>query len=233
MINIDKPYKQVNNHSDSHNKPLRNVWLVEDNTSYRESIGLIIDQAEGFICLQQFSAWEKAGKKLEENTGSPPDIILSDIGLPGMSGIEGAALARKKAPGTPVIMLTVHDEDEKVFDAICAGAVGYLLKSATELEIIEAMEQALKGGSPMNAGIARKVLQMFARLNTPAKQYDLTDREKEILILITEGHTKKAISLELNISFHTVDSHIRHIYEKLEVNCRSDAVAKAIRERLI
>lgn len=223
----------VNSHSDSNIKPLRKVWLVEDNASYRESIGLIIDQSERFICTEQFSAWEKPGKKLQKTTGSPPHIILSDIGLPGMSGIEGAALVREKAPGIPVIMLTVHDEDEKVFDAICAGAVGYLLKSATELEIIEAMEQALNGGSPMNAGIARKVLDMFTRLNTPAKQYDLTAREKEILILITDGHTKKAISLKLNISFHTVDTHIRHIYEKLEVNCRSDAVAKAIRERLI
>lgn len=223
----------MNTPSDSHSKPLRTVWLVEDNASYRESIGLIIDQAEGFVCTKQFSSWEKAEQHLKNPDGLRPDIILSDIGLPGMSGIEGVALVREKEPDIPVIMLTVHDEDDKVFDAICAGAVGYLLKSATEVEIIEAMEQALGGGSPMNAGIARKVLDRFAALTTPKKEYDLTEREKEILVYVTKGHTKKAISLELNISFHTVDTHIRHIYKKLEVNCRSDAVAKAIRERLI
>ena len=170
---------------------------------------------------------------LEDPEELLPDIILSDIGLPGMNGIEGVARAGKVAQDIPVIMLTVHDEDDKVFDAICAGAVGYLLKSATEVEIIGAMKQALAGGSPMNAGIARKVLDRFARMTSPKKKYYLTDREKEILEFITEGHTKKAISIELNISFHTVDTHIRNIYKKLEVNCRSDAVAKAIRERLI
>lgn len=217
----------------SRNKPLWSVWLVEDNANYRESICLIIDHAEGFACADQFSTWEKAERQLRNPDQKSPDIILSDIGLPGMSGIEGVARAGKTVPDVPVIMLTVHEEDEKVFDAICAGAVGYLLKSATETEIVEAMEQALNGGSPMNAGIARKVLDRFAMLTAPKKQYDLTSREKEILMLITEGHTKKAISLELNISFHTVDTHIRHIYKKLKVNCRSDAVAKAIRERLI
>lgn len=211
----------------------KSVWLVEDNTSYRESIDLIVNQSKSFICNAQFSSWEKAIKMLEDPEELLPDIILSDIGLPGMNGIEGVARAGKVAQDIPVIMLTVHDEDDKVFDAICAGAVGYLLKSATEVEIIGAMKQALAGGSPMNAGIARKVLDRFARMTSPKKKYYLTDREKEILEFITEGHTKKAISIELNISFHTVDTHIRNIYKKLEVNCRSDAVAKAIRERLI
>lgn len=223
----------MTSHSVSRITPPQKVWLIEDNTSYRDSIALIIDQSEDYYCLRQFSVWEKAIKQLENPKSALPDIILSDIGLPGMSGIEGVILARKEKPDIPVIMLTVHDEDDKVFDAICAGAVGYLLKSATEEEIIEAMEQALNGGSPMNASIARKVLDMFAGMNSPAKHYDLTDREKEILKFVTNGHTKKAIGLELNISFHTVDSHVRHIYEKLEVNCRSDAVAKAIRERLV
>jgi len=223
----------MNSHVDSRKTPTRKVWLIEDNTSYRESIALIIDQTEDYSCLQQFSCWEKAIKKIENLDSLLPDIILSDIGLPGMSGIEGVMLAHKEKPDIPIIMLTVHDEDDNVFDAICAGAVGYLLKSATEEEIIEAIEQALKGGSPMNASIARKVLDMFAGMNTPTQKYDLTDREKEILKFVTNGHTKKAIGIELNISFHTVDSHIRHIYEKLEVNCRSDAVAKAIRERLV
>ncbi len=215
----------------NHNDQDKDVWLIEDNTTYRESIELIIDNAPGYLCTGQFSSWEKA---LETLTGVyQPDIILSDIGLPGMSGIEGAACARKKIPGAPVIMLTVHDEDDKVFDAICAGASGYLLKSATEVEITEALYQALSGGSPMNPHIARKVLEMFSEMNNPDQQYDLTGREKEVLTHIVNGMTKKAMALELGISFHTVDAHVRHIYEKLQVNCRSDAVAKAIREKLI
>lgn len=209
----------------------KTVWLIEDNTSYRESIALAINQVHGFDCIRQFSRWEPADTALSEAT--PPDIILSDIGLPGIDGIKGVARARKKAPSIPILMLTVHDEDDNVFDAICAGADGYLLKSATEKEIIDALEQVLQGGSPMNARIARKVLHMFAQMNAPQEEYDLTDREKEILAHITEGATKKAIALELNISFHTVDSHVRHIYKKLQVNCRTDAVAKAIREKLI
>lgn len=214
------------------NDVIRNrVWLIEDNRSYRESIALIIDQTSDFSCARQFVDWEKAATALGEF--SPPDIILSDIGLPGMSGIQGAALAHEQVPDVPVIMLTVHDEDDNIFNAICAGACGYLLKSATETEIIGALKQALKGGSPIDARIARKVLAMFARMNTADKQYDLTVREEEVLGYIINGSTKKAIALELDLSFHTVDTHIRHIYKKLHVNCRSDAVAKAIREKLI
>jgi DNA-binding NarL/FixJ family response regulator len=207
------------------------IWIIEDNTTYRETIALVIDETPGFQCTKQFNDWEKPAKLLSEITR--PDIILSDIGLLGMSGIEGAALAHKKTPDVPVIMLTVHDEDDHIFDAICAGASGYLLKSATETEIIDGLKQALQGGSPMNIHIARKVLTMFAGMNTTEKHYNLTERELEILNFIIGGTTKKAIALELNISFHTVDSHVRHIYKKLQVNCRSDAVAKAIREKLV
>ncbi len=218
---------------DSSNNEVKDyrVWIIEDNTAYRETIAMVIDETPDFQCTRQFNNWEKPAKLLSETTR--PDIILSDIGLPGMSGIEGAAIAHKKSPDIPVIMLTVHDEDGNIFDAICAGASGYLLKSATETEIIEAIEQALKGGSPMNTQIARKILTMFAGMNTAEKRYNLTDRELEILNFIIDGATKKAIALELGISFHTVDSHVRHIYKKLQVNCRSDAVAKAIREKLV
>lgn len=214
-----------------HSDQFKTVWLIEDNSTYRESIELIIDNATGYLCGRQFASWEQAADALSES--KLPDIILSDIGLPGMNGIEGVVHARKKVPEIPIIMLTVHDEDDKVFDAICAGASGYLLKSATEVEIIDALKQVWNGGSPMNPHIARKVMEMFAEMNTPDQQYDLTDREKEVLTHIVDGTTKKAIALELDISFHTVDTHVRHIYEKLQVNCRSDAVAKAIRQKLI
>lgn len=213
------------------NNQVKTVWLIEDNISYRESIGLIIDNTPGYLCERQFSSWEKGKEALADSR--PPDIILSDIGLPGMNGIKGVAYARKEIPGIPIIMLTVHDDDDKVFDAICAGASGYLLKSGTEVEITEALDQVFSGGSPMNPHIARKVLDMFSNMHNPDQQYDLTDREQEVLTHIVDGTTKKATALKLDISFHTVDMHVRRIYEKLQVNCRSDAVAKAIREKLV
>jgi len=213
------------------NKDHYNVWLVEDNQSYRESICLMINDLDAFYCGQQFSNWEDALKMLKN--GSCSDIILSDIGLPGIDGITGVTKMRSVNPDVPVIMLTVFDDDDKVFEAICAGANGYLLKTATEEEIARALRQALNGGAPLNAQIAGKILSMFSGLKSKRKTYDLTRREKQILGLVTKGRTKKAIAIELNISYHTVDTHIRHIYKKLQVNCRSEAVAKAIRERLI
>jgi len=194
---------------------------------------MMINALENFSCTKEFSNWEDALNLLQN--GAIPDLILSDIGLPGTDGITGVAKMRDLAPDIPVIMLTVFDEDDKVFEAICAGANGYLLKTASNEEIVQSLRQALRGGSPLNAQIAGKILSMFSNLKKGKQTYDLTAREKEILGLVAMGHTKKAIGLELDISYHTVDTHVRHIYKKLQlqVNCRSEAVAKAIRERLI
>jgi len=171
---------------------------------------MMINALENFSCTKEFSNWEDALNLLQN--GEIPDLILSDIGLPGTDGITGVAKMRDLAPDIPVIMLTVFDEDE---------------------EIVQSLRQALRGGSPLNAQIAGKILSMFSNLKKGKQTYDLTAREKEILGLVAMGHTKKAIGLELDISYHTVDTHVRHIYKKLQVNCKSEAVAKAIRERLI
>jgi len=168
--------------------------------------------------------------------GLVPDIVLMDIGLPGMSGIEGVRHLRSSAPTARVIILTIHDEDEKVFEALCAGASGYLLKPTSPQGIVEAIHQVQRGAAPINAYIARKVLTMFARLSplpAPATGYGLTRREKEILQLLVDGLTLRQIAAQLNVSFHTVDNHVRNIYDKLHVHSRSGAVAKALKERLL
>lgn len=207
------------------------VWLVEDNNSYRETVAMVVDQVPGMRCTGSFHSGERLLNALAHY--DHPDIILSDINMPGIGGIEMVRRTKIINPDIHVVMLTVHDEDDKVFDAICSGATGYLLKTASDLDIREAIELVVSGGAPVNARIARKVLHMFSQIRSPRQEYNLTEREQEILTLIVEGQTKKAIAIELNISFHTVDSHLRHIYEKLHVNCRSDAVAKAVKENLV
>ena len=159
-------------------------------------------------------------------------MILSDVALPGMNGIAGIRQIKACAPGIHVIMLTVYDEHEKVLN-ICVGASGYLLKNSSEETITAAIQEVLRGGAPMNPRVARLVLDMFTRMApAPAKDYGLSEREKQILELMVKGMIKKEIADQLSISYHTVDNHLRNIYGKLHVNTRGGAVAKAVREKL-
>jgi len=207
------------------------LWVIEDNDTYRNAIAELVDSTEGMRCTHAFQSCEKALKTLEDEFA--PEIILMDIGLPGMSGIEGLGRIKAISPSTELIMLTVFDDEKKIFEAICAGASGYLLKSAQPHEIIEAVHQVLVGGAPMDARIARKVLDMFSRLSLPTEEYGLTGREKEILRLIVDGLTAKGIAEKLFLSFRTIDTHVKNIYTKLHVHSRSGAVAKTFRERLL
>ncbi len=207
------------------------LWVIEDNESYRNTIGALIDSTEGMRCTHAFQSCEKTLKALEDEFA--PEIILMDIGLPGISGIEGLRRIKAISPSTGVIMLTVFDDEKQIFEAICSGASGYLLKSAQPLEIIGAVRQVLGGGAPIDARIARKVLDMFSRLSVPTGEYGLTGREKEILHLMVDGLTAKDIAERLFLSFRTVDTHVKNIYTKLQVHSRSGAVAKAFRERLL
>ena len=207
------------------------LWVIEDNDTYRNAIAELVDSTEGMRCTHAFQSCEKALKTLEDEFA--PEIILMDIGLPGMSVIEGLGRIKAISPSTELIMLTVFDDEKKIFEAICAGASGYLLKSAQPHEIIEAVHQVLVGGAPMDARIARKVLEMFSRLSLPTEEYGLTGREKEILRLIVDGLTAKGIAEKLFLSFRTIDTHVKNIYTKLHVHSRSGAVAKAFRERLL
>jgi DNA-binding NarL/FixJ family response regulator len=162
-----------------------------------------------------------------------PEIFFVDIGLPGMSGIEGIQQIKRISPTSHIIIITVYDDDQKVFNALCAGASGYLLKSSPDEKIIEAITDVLNGGAPMNAQIARKALNVFLNRTSTVDDYGLTNREKDILGLVVEGLPKKQIADHLHISYYTVDTHIKNIYAKLHVQSSTGAVSKALKERLI
>ena len=211
------------------------VWIVEDDTFYRSTVAGLINEIEGMRCPHAFTTCEAAIAMLEEGEATDlPDIILMDIGLPGgMNGVDGTRLIKAIIPTTQIIMLTVHEDNDTIFEAICSGASGYLLKTVKAKRILDAIDEVRGGGAPMNAQIARRVLNMFTQLVTPAYDYDLTEREKQILELLVESSSKAQIAEKLYLSPYTVDTHIKNIYAKLHVHSRSDAVAKALRERLI
>jgi DNA-binding NarL/FixJ family response regulator len=206
-------------------------WVVEDNPAFRKTIVDLINQSENLFCEKSFSDCREILNTLQ-NTQAP-NVILMDIGLPGMSGLECIKRLKGLISSTEIIMLTIHDDDENVFRAICYGAAGYLLKSTPAQKLIESLREISNGGAPINPRIARRILEMFSKSNAPAGDYNLTDREKEILRLMLDGLTKQNIADELTVSYHTIDTHIKNIYAKLQVHSRSGAVAKALKERLV
>lgn len=207
------------------------VWIVEDNTYLRETIAELIDERPSMRCTLAAGSCEEALAVLER--GDVPQVVLMDLGLPGMSGQEGIRHIKNVSPTTHLVVLTVREDDEDVFLALCSGACGYLLKPASGSRIIDAIETALDGGAPMSPFIARKVLRLFRDHIRPRVDYGLTDREREILQLLVDEYTQKEIAAQLFISPHTVDTHLRNIYAKLEVHSRSGAIVKALRERLL
>ena len=206
------------------------VWLVEDNHTFRNVVARVLGQVDGLECSRQFSNAEDALDALAG--GGVPDVILLDVELPGQSGLEAVRKIKAICPSTRVVMLTVFEDHEKVFKAICAGASGYLLKTAPVERIVESIHEALTGGAPMTPRVAKSVLDMFTDLVKPKQEYGLTAREQKILELMTQGLAKKQIADKLEISYHTVDTHLRNIYTKLHVHSSTGAVAKAIKERL-
>ena len=219
------------NYNDNQDRGDATIWLVEDNEEFRNSVEDLINQTEGLDCVLAVSSCEKTLEGLE--TDAAPDVILMDIGLPGMNGIEGVRRVKSIAPSVDVIMLTVFDDEEKVFQAICAGASGYLLKSDPPDKIVNSLKEILTGGAPVNAKIARKMIALFSHIAVPREDYSLTAAEKKILGLLAEGEPTKRIAHLLKVSYHTVDTHIRNIYLKLQVHSRSGAVGKAMKERLL
>lgn len=207
------------------------VWLVEDNQLFRETITELLNDADAMQCTLACGACEDALNALEQ--GFLPEVILMDIGLPGMSGIEGVRHIKALAPAVHIVMLTVHHDNDQIFQALCAGASGYLLKTAAPHDILRAIAQVRLGGAPIDAQIARRVLDMFTRLAAPRADYGLSEREHEILQHLVDGETKKRIAEALFLSPHTIDGHVRNIYAKLQVHTRSGAVAKALKENLL
>jgi DNA-binding NarL/FixJ family response regulator len=208
------------------------VWIVEDSDLYRDVLGELIQRSPRMRCARVFPDGESALAMLESGKDLPR-LILMDLGLPGLSGIECTRAIRKHAPAIPIVMLTVHQSNDRIFEAVCAGASGYLLKSATHEEILHALENVLDGGAAMDAHIARRVLEMFSGMARPQADYGLSERERQILQGLVDGRTKSQIARQLFLSPHTIDGHVRNIYTKLHVNNRSGAVAKALRERLL
>jgi DNA-binding NarL/FixJ family response regulator len=206
------------------------VWLVEDNRTFRDTVARVLNQVQGMECSGSFTSAEDALDALKE--GRVPDVLLLDVQLPGQSGLEAVRTIKAISPSTRVVMLTVFDDHQKIFQAICAGASGYLVKTAPVERIVEAIREVLAGGAPMNPSVARSVLDMFARLAVPQHDYNLTAREQGILEMMTQGLTKKEIASQLSLSYHTVDTHLRNIYTKLHVHNRSGAVARALKDRL-
>src|SRR5882762_8655375 len=207
------------------------VAIVEDQRDIREGLASLIKFTDGYLCTGSFRSMEEALEKIRFEL---PDIMLVDIGLPVMSGIEGIGLLKKSYPEMLLLMLTVYDDDEMIFHALCAGACGYLLKKTPPARLIESLNEAMGGGAPMSPEVARRVIRLFRQISPPDKaDYQLTPHELRLLKLLVEGHNYKTAATAQGVKVTTIAFHMRNIYEKLQVHSKSEAVAKALRNRLV
>jgi DNA-binding NarL/FixJ family response regulator len=210
---------------------LVDVWIVEDNINYSQALTAAINNNAGIVCTKQFGCITTLLKALSNS--KLPDVILMDIELPDVNGIEATKQIKSLYGEIIVIILTVFDDDEKIFNAICNGADGYLLKDSSPDAVSEEILSAVNGGSPITPGIAKKVFKLFSSMKPSENIYGLTNREKEILTELVNGKTAKEIGEILQISSQTVQTHVKNIYFKLHVNSRSSVVAKTLKEKLI
>src|SRR5271154_570803 len=203
------------------------VSIVEDNDKLRETLVRVLNRADGFSCVSQYANAEDALKDLPQ---AKPDVVLMDINLPGMNGVECVRKLKQIAPEIAAVMLTAYEDTENIFNALAAGATGYLLKRAPRAELLDAIREVRRGGSPMTTHIARKVVQSFQK-TSPAEQTGeaLSTREQEVLDHLSQGFLYKEIAEKMGISYETVHTYIRRIYEKLQVRTRTEAVAKFLR----
>lgn len=207
------------------------LLIYEDNPQLREGLTMLIDGTDGFDVMAGF---KNCNNVVEQVEAFEPDVILMDIDMPGINGIEGLKLIRQRNQKVKVLMLTVFDDNKNVFEALKSGANGYILKKTPPDKLLEYIKEASTGGAPMTASIATQVLQMFAQLNGQHNdQYNLSEREKQVLQLLVNGYSYKMIASEMYIAIDTVRSHIKKIYEKLQVNSKSEAVAKAFKDKLL
>ncbi|HEY8929404.1 MAG TPA: response regulator transcription factor [Mucilaginibacter sp.] len=207
------------------------VSIFDDNSALRDGLFYLISGTPGFTVA---GAYPDCNQVLEHLNNDKPDVVLMDIDMPGLNGIAATALIKSHFPALNVLILTAYDDSIKIFDALQSGATGYLLKKTPPAKILEAITEVSQGGAPMNASIARKVLEFFSeKKNISVNEYDLSAREKEVLTCLVKGDSYKMIAAHCFISMGTVCTHITNIYKKLHVNSKSEAVAKAIRERLV
>ena len=214
----------------SQSRPL-GVAIIEDHPEFREYLTALISGTDGFKCTGSFRSVEDALPKLKSQV---PDVMLIDIGLPGMNGIEGIRLFKERYPEILLLTLTIHDDDERIFDALCAGASGYLLKKTQPGQLVESVKEAAQGGAPMSPEVARRVIRLFRDIRPPDRaDYNLTPHETRILKLLVEGHNYKTAATKLGVAPTTINFHLQNIYQKLQVHSKTEAVAKALRNRLI
>jgi DNA-binding NarL/FixJ family response regulator len=207
------------------------VAIIEDQSAIRSGLQTLINGSPGFCCSGAFATMEEALQKLAADV---PAIVLVDIGLPGMSGTDGIPLLREKYPKITPLVLTVYNDDNRIFDAMCAGACGYLLKKTPPARLLEALKEAADGGAPMSPEIARRVVALFQTIRPPENaKHELTPHEKRLLQLLVEGHNYKTAATELGVTVNTISFHMKRVYEKLHVHSKSEAVAKALRNRIV
>lgn len=204
--------------------------LFEDNDALRRSMKTLLDGVEGYDVVGDFGDCSSARQVVEDLL---PDIVIMDIDMPKVNGIEGLRIIKEARPGTAIIMHTVFEDEEQLFDSLCAGANGYILKNSSLIKLLEALDEVQQGGAPMSPSVARKVLGSFQKLSSAKNKFDLSPREVEILQLLVKGYSYKMIASSLFISLATVQSHIRNIYSKLHVNCGREAVVIALREQIV
>lgn len=205
--------------------------IVEDMRDIREGLMTLINFTPGFECTGGYRSMEEAISKI---SGGVPDVLLSDIGLPGMDGIEGIRIIKQKYPEMTILMLTIYDDDERIFDALCAGASGYLLKRTPPAKLLENIREAASGGAPMSPEVASRVIKLFRDVRPPETvDYELTPHEARLLKLLVDGHNYTTAAAELHVSYNTIKFHMRHIYEKLQVHSKSEAVSKALQNRIV
>ncbi len=212
------------------NDEIIRVAILDDDSEFRELLSITINSNDDFTCVGLYSTCDEAQVKIEEDI---PDILLLDIAMPNKSGIQCLKEIKSKFPSVEILMLTVLSDNEKIFESVRGGAVGYILKKSPAEKLLEAIKEAYEGGAPFPGEIARKVLQYFKTPLFEASQSVLSDREKEVLEALVEGHSTKNIADKLYVSINTIRFHLRNIYNKLHVNSRTEAVAKALKNRII
>jgi DNA-binding NarL/FixJ family response regulator len=210
---------------------LLRVVILEDLREVREGLTMLINGTPGFLCAGSYRTMEDA---LARISGDRPEVILTDIGLPGMDGIAGTRILRERFPEVPIVALTVYDDDAQIFAILCAGASGYLLKNTQPARLVESLREVVNGGAPMSPEVARRVVKLFREFRPPERaSCGLTPQEIELLKLLIEGHHYKTAASEMGITTNTVSFHLKNIYTKLQVHSKTEAVAKALREHLI
>lgn len=209
---------------------LYQVLIFEDNTRLRQSLEMLLNDEKDFHVAASFPDCDKADKQIEKYNA---DIVVMDIDMPGIGGIAGVKKIKNTNPEVKVIMHTMFDDDNRIFDSICSGADGYMLKNTSPLQLVNALQEVMTGGVPMSPFVAQKVFQHFRQSKIEAEQFDLTAREKEVLELLVKGNSYKMIAGKCDVTIDTVKKHLQNIYHKLHVNCGTEAVAKALRHKIV